>query len=118
MALPSIGVQERHFYSAVTYGSTKRSLRPPESKKKDREKMSSPGLRALYAASLGPGRANRLANQQCRVGALPRDEFLRTAAPHLCRVEVAVLVHAELVRSPQSACRGGHRAPRIQQLPG
>src|ERR1700680_3328811 len=104
-------------YSAVTYGSTKRWLRPPESKKKDQEKMSSPGLRMFYAASLGPGRTNRLAHQQRRVGALPRDELLRTAAPHLCRVEVPVLVHAELVRSPQSARLGGHRAPRIQQLP-
>src|SRR5882762_5200118 len=69
------------------------------------------------AASLGPSRTNRLANQQCRVGVLPGDELLRTAAPHFCRVEVAVLVHTELVRSPQPACRGGHRAPRIQQLP-
>src|ERR1035437_8914710 len=79
-------------------------------------KMSSLGLRVFYAASLGPGRTNRLAHQQRRVGALPRDKLLRTAAPHLCRVEVAVLVHAELVRSPQSARLGGHRAPRIQQL--
>src|ERR1700680_2703769 len=104
-------------YSAVTYGSTKRWLRPPESKKKDQEKMSSPGLRMFYAASLGPGRTNRLAHQQRRVGALPRDELLRTAAPHLCRVQVPVLVHAELGRSPPSARLGGHRAPRIQQLP-
>src|ERR1019366_298088 len=97
--------------------ATKPTLRPPASKKKGREKMSSPGLRVFHAALLGPGRTNRLADQQRRVGALPRDELLRTAPPHLCGVEVAVLVHAELVSSPQSACRGGHRAPCIQQLP-
>src|SRR6202790_998586 len=75
------------------------------------------GLRMFYAASLGPGRTNRLADQQRRVGALPRDELLRTAAPHLCGVEVTVLVHAKLVRSPEPARLRGHRAPRIQQLP-
>src|SRR5216683_3572726 len=52
------------------------------------------------AASLSPGRTNRLADQQRRVGAFPRDELLRTAAPHLCRVEIGVLVHAELMCSP------------------
>ncbi len=31
-------------------------------KKKGREKRSSPGLHLFYAGSLGPGRANRLAN--------------------------------------------------------
>src|SRR5712692_7100969 len=73
--------------------------------------------RAFYAALPGPGRANRLAHQIRRVGALPRDELLRTAGPHLRRVEVAVLVHAELVRSPESARRGGLGAPRIEQPP-
>ena len=45
------------------------------------------------------------------------ERTLRTAGPHLCCVEVAVLVHAELVRSPQPAGFGHHRAPGIEQLP-
>src|SRR5579863_7163442 len=87
-------------------------------KKKGREKMSSPGPYVFQADLLGPGRANRLAHQQRWVGAIARDELLRTAAPHFRGVEIAVLVHAELVRSPQSAGLGGHRAPGIQQPSG
>src|SRR5579862_8483844 len=84
---------------------------------KNREKVSSPSLKAFQANLLRPGRPNRLADQQCRVGALPRHELLWAAAPYLRRVKVAVLIHAKLVRSPQSSWLRRHRAPRIQQLP-
>jgi hypothetical protein len=65
---------------------------------------------------LRPGGANRLADQQRRVGAFSRDELLRAAAPHFRGIQVAVLVHAELVRAPESAGLGCHRAPGVQQL--
>jgi hypothetical protein len=69
-------------------------------KKQGREKAISPGLREVFPGSLRPGCANRLSDQQFRVSALPRDELLGAAAPHFGSIEVAILVHTELVRAP------------------
>ncbi len=62
--------------------------------------------------------AHGLADQERRIGVLARHELLRKAAPHLCRVEIAILVDAELMGAPQSSRLWSHGAPRGQQLPG
>src|SRR5271165_240838 len=97
-----------------------RSLRAIEEgnlKKESREKKPSPGPQPFNAVLLGPGHANRLADQQGWIRSLSWHEFLWASAPHFRRVQVALLIHAELVRSPQSAGLGRHGAPGIEQLP-
>ena len=66
---------------------------------------------SFQTASVTPRRAHRLAYQYRRIGALTRHELLRPAAPHVGDIEAAVLIHAELVRAPQAARLGHHRAP-------
>src|SRR5450756_1914297 len=83
-------------------------------------------LRVLRCAYLNPRTrgllfprgAHGLTDQHRRIGALARHELLRTAAPHLCRVEIAILVDAELMGAPQSSRLWRHGAKRRQQLSG
>jgi len=52
---------------------------------------------------LFPGHTQRLAHELRRVGARLRRELLRLAGMHFGRVQVAALVHAELVHTPHLA---------------
>jgi hypothetical protein len=75
---------------------------PPVSMERRKGETASP-LPRFSPALVLPGCTDWLANQQLLRRVLPRNEFLRTAMMHLRRIEVAVLVHAELVYSVQSA---------------
>src|SRR5580692_510034 len=67
--------------------------------------------------SLFPRGVNGLADEQLRIRALARAEFLRAAIADFGDVEIPFLVDAHSVRIEQASRPVGQRAPRVEQMP-
>ena len=63
-----------------------------------------------------PGGVDRLADQEGRVDALTRPEFLHAARIHFGDVEIAVLIDRESMHAPETAGEVAPDAPRVQEV--
>jgi hypothetical protein len=63
-----------------------------------------------------PRRINWLADQEGRICALARAEFLRAAVANFGDVEIAFLIDAHSVRVEEASGPIGQRAPRVHQM--
>src|SRR5579883_1081507 len=73
------------------------------------------GMTILAGSSL-PSRIDGLADEEFRVGAGTRGELLRAAVIDFRDVEIALLIHAEPVHSPEAAREITPGAPGVEQV--
>src|SRR4030095_11962573 len=91
------------------------SREPSEPQRHGRRRRVHDSLPDTYRALL-PRRVDRLAYQVSGVCAGPRAEFLEPPRVDLCNIEIALLVGAHAVHTPQRAGEIGHGSPRVQQM--
>src|SRR3981189_1320038 len=70
----------------------------------------------LQVSLLLPGRIDRLGKQKCGIGSRSRRELLYASCVHFREVQIALLVDAQPMYTPEVARTRTHAAPGIQQM--
>src|SRR6267378_3077895 len=70
----------------------------------------------LYVSLLLPGRIDRLGKQKCGIGSRSRRELLYASCVYFREVQIALLVDAQPMYTPEVARIGTHAAPGVQQV--
>src|SRR5882762_9118428 len=63
-----------------------------------------------------PGRIDRLGKQKCGIGSRSRRELLYASCVHFREVQIALLVDAQPMYTPEVAGTGTHAAPGVKQM--